>query len=81
MAIVYHVAHQDLREEILSEGLDPFGGRAIVLHAEAPDVPDGFDLWEIECDEGLSSGETVFCPTKVSPEWLELRLPSLSPGM
>lgn len=68
---LYHVALNELGPLIRETGLDP-AHRAIVLLAEMPDVPEGFDVWEVDtdCPEGMPAA--VFWPSRIPPESLLL---------
>ena len=71
MTKLYHVALSELEFRIREEGLDP-KHRAIALLREAPEVPEGFDVWEVEADIEPDADGAVLCPVAIGPERLEL---------
>ena len=71
MTKLYHVALSELESSIREDGLDP-ERRMIALFRDPPEVPDGFDVWEVEADVDPAAGETILSPVAIGPERLEL---------
>lgn len=68
---LYHVALSELETLIRKEGLDP-SHRAIILLQQRPEVPEGFDVWEVEADISAVSPDPILCETRIAPKRLEM---------
>mgnify|MGYP001175458549 FL=1 len=76
----WHVAIEQLRDEIATRGLDPADRRAILLLPEMPEPAEGFDVWEVDADVCCSDGSASFLAERIGPERVRLCRNDLMPG-
>jgi hypothetical protein len=85
MKTMYHPAPIKLTDQILREGLDGGGKRAIVLIPVAPDVDEHWlNILEVEVSDDLFPNDTdavVLLDGTIPPENIRLMDCDLSPAM